>query len=68
MNIARYERKELLRYGAQKEIAEALGVDKAVVSKVMNDKPGRISDATIRLVRSAIAKELRMPVRKAFPL
>lgn len=67
MSIARYARKERLYYGAQKDIATALGVDEAVVSRVMNDKVERLSPATVRRVRAAIARKLRRPISEVFP-
>lgn len=67
MSIARYARKERLPTGAQKEIAERLGVAASVVSRVMNDKGADLAPATVRRVRVAIARKLRMKVDEVFP-
>jgi predicted XRE-type DNA-binding protein len=67
MSIARYARKERLRTGAQNEIALRLDVSKSTVSKVMNDKVSDLAATTIRKVRVAIARKLRMRVDEVFP-
>jgi transcriptional regulator with XRE-family HTH domain len=67
MSIARYARKERLPFGAQKEIAKKLGVAESVVSRVMNDKGDDLKPATVRAVRVAIARKLRMRVDEVFP-
>ena len=67
MNIARYARKERLPWGAQKEIAKRLGVTPSVVSRVMNDKGADLKPETIRKVKVAIARKLRMAVDEVFP-
>lgn len=76
MSFARYQRKERLPYGAQKQIARQLearhrdrweGGWESVISRVMNDDLEGISEDRIRIVRVAIAKRLRMSVEAAFP-
>lgn len=67
MSIARYARKERLPFGAQKEIAEELGVAESVVSRVMNGKGDDLSAETRHKVRVAIARKLRMKVDEVFP-
>jgi transcriptional regulator with XRE-family HTH domain len=67
MSIARYARKERLPNGAQRVIARKLGVAESVVSRVMNDKGSDLSPQTIRRVRVAIARKLRMRVDEVFP-
>lgn len=68
MSIARYARKERLQRGAQKEIAERLGVSHTVVSRVMNDKGADLSPVTRRKIQVAIARKLGLAVDEAFPL
>jgi predicted XRE-type DNA-binding protein len=68
MSIARYARREKLQPGAQKEIAESLGVAESVVSRVMNDKGADLAPATRRKVQVAIARKIGMTVDEAFPL
>lgn len=76
MVLARYTRKDRLRYGAQKQIARQLerkhqdrwqGGWEAVVSRVMNDDTDGISEDRVRIIRVAIARRLRMSVVEAFP-
>lgn len=70
MALSKYERKERLGYGAQKEIAQELGrgFSEATVSRVMNEKDGStVTPEKARRVRVAIARRLRMPVDEAFP-
>lgn len=67
MSIARYARKERLPFGAQKEIAEELGVAESVVSRVMNGKGDDLSTETRHKVQVAIARKLRMSVAEVFP-
>lgn len=68
MSIARYARRERLPVGAQKEIAQRLGVAESVVSRVMNDKGSDLSPITRRRVKVAIARKLGMKVDEAFPV
>lgn len=67
MSIARYARKEMLDTGVQREIAHRLNVAESSVSKVMNDKVSDLSPKTVRRIRVAIARRLRMRVDEAFP-
>lgn len=67
MSIARYARKERLPWGAQKEIAERLGVAESVVSRVMNDKGSDLKPETLRKIRVAIARKIGMRVDEVFP-
>ena len=67
MSIARYARKERLRFGAQKEIARALDVPEAYVSRVMNDKAQHLPAEKVRAIQVAIARRLGMRVDEAFP-
>jgi len=69
MPLTRYERKERLPYGQQKEIAAELGLSKAFVSRVLNDKTDGMSPEKVRRVRVEIAKRLRprTAVADAFP-
>jgi transcriptional regulator with XRE-family HTH domain len=67
MTIARFARKERLPHGAQSRIAEKLGVADSVVSRVMNDKAADLNPKTVRRIRVAIARKLRMRVDEVFP-
>lgn len=71
MPITRYERKERLPYGAQKEIAIALGegFSEAYVSRVQNDITSGMDPEKVRRVQVAIALRLRprTAVADAFP-
>lgn len=71
MPISRYERKERLPYGAQAEIAKALGegFSEAYVSRVQNDKTDGMDPEKVRRVQVAIALRLRprTAVAEAFP-
>jgi transcriptional regulator with XRE-family HTH domain len=62
MPLSKYERKELLPYGAQSEIADELGLSEATVSLIMNDKTASITRETIERVRAAIARRIGRPV------
>lgn len=67
MPLSKYERKEKLGVGGQTVVAEALGVSKADVSRVINDK----ADTTVKKekaqkIRREIAKRLRLPIREVF--
>lgn len=59
MPLTRFERKERLRYGEQKEIAAEVGLSIAFVSRVQNDKVEGLDPETVRRVRVAIARRLR---------
>ena len=69
MALTRFERKERLPYGEQKEVAVEVGVSPAFVSRVNNDKTDGMDPEKVRLVQVAIAKRLRprVPVAEAFP-
>lgn len=62
MPLSKYERKELLPYGAQSEIAGELDLSEATVSLVMNDKTASLPPETIERVRTAIAARIGRPV------
>lgn len=72
MPLSRWERKEKLGYGKQKEIAEELakefgaGYDEALVSLVIHDKAQARDPEKVRRVRAAIARRLRMPIGEVF--
>lgn len=69
MPLSRYERKERLPYGAQKEIAAACDVSESFVSRVNNDSVDGLDPEKVREVRVAIAQRLRprISVAEAFP-
>jgi hypothetical protein len=73
MPLTKYERKERLGYGKQKEIADELakefgdGYDEALVSLVINDKAQARDPEKVKRVRAAIARRLRMPIGEVFP-
>lgn len=67
MALTRHERKERLGHGAQKEIAEKLGVSDSLVSAVVNDKTQILGEDTVRRVRVAIARRIGLPVDEVFP-
>jgi hypothetical protein len=63
------ERKALLPFGAQTRVAARCGVTKAYVSLVVSDDVRPKTPRgwkTLRRVRVALARELRMPVDIAF--
>jgi hypothetical protein len=63
------ERKALLPFGAQTRVAGRCGVTKAYVSLVVSDDVRPKTPRgwkTLRRVRVALARELRMPVDIAF--
>lgn len=72
MPLTKYERKEKLGYGKQKEIADELakefgeGYDEALVSLVINDKAQARDPEKVQRVRAAIARRLRMPISEVF--
>jgi len=61
MPLTRHERKDLLGHGRMKTIAEMLGVDASLVSRVLNGK-GRSER-----VEKAIADAIGLPIEKVFP-
>lgn len=67
LRMAKLVRKDLLRHGAQKAIAAKLGVDRATVSRVMNDKLDGIAPRTVARVRREVARRIKLPVEDAFP-
>lgn len=66
MPLNRWERKERLGFGAQKEIAEKIGVARSAVSAVVNDKDDTLSARTVTRVRKAVARRLGMSVEEVF--
>jgi transcriptional regulator with XRE-family HTH domain len=70
MPLTTAERKERMPFGAQRQVATALGVDRGYVSKVMD---GAVKPKTplgmkkLRLVQTALARRLRLPVDEVFP-
>lgn len=67
MSLSRYERKEKLPWGAQKEIAEALEVDESLVSRVNSDKAYHDDPKKVRQVQVRIARKIGVTVDEAFP-
>jgi hypothetical protein len=73
MPLSKYERKEKLGYGKQREVAEELakefgsGYDEALVSLVINDKAQARDPEKVRRVKAAISRRLRMPISEVFP-
>jgi hypothetical protein len=68
MSLSKYERKERLGFGKQKEIADELGdgYDEALVSLVMNDKAQARDQDKVKNVREAIARRIGLPVAEVF--
>lgn len=65
------ERKHRLPFGAQKRIAEELGVSRALVSAVVGDKyhPTRYEgNKTLRRIQVRVARQLGLRVDEAFPV
>ncbi len=67
MPISRYERKERLPFGAQKEIAVNLKIAESTVSLVVNDKTATLHADTVRKIRVAVARKIGVRVDEAFP-
>lgn len=64
------ERKHLMPYGAQKEVAQDEEVPEPYVSLVMNDAlhpKTEVAKQKLRRVQVAIARKLRMRVDEVFP-
>lgn len=61
MPLTRHERKDLLGHGRLKAIAELMGVDPSLVSRVVNGK------ARSARVEQAIADHIGLPVENVFP-
>lgn len=66
MALTKRERKLRLRRGAQKEIAEQLGVSEGLVSLVVNGKTQILGKETVMKVREAIAAKIGAPVGEVF--
>lgn len=66
MALTKRERKSRLRRGAQKEVAEQLGVSEGLVSLVVNGKTQILGKETVRAVREAIAQKIGAPVDDVF--
>jgi predicted XRE-type DNA-binding protein len=66
MALTKRERKLRLRRGAQKEIAEQLGVSEGLVSLVVNGKTQLLGRDTVRTVREAIAEKIGAPIEEVF--
>jgi transcriptional regulator with XRE-family HTH domain len=70
MPLTTAERKHRMPFGAQKEIAAALEVTPAYVSRVLSDdiRPRTpTGQKQLRRIRVAIARRLGMPVDEVFP-
>lgn len=60
--LSRHERKDRLGHGGVKSVAEEVGVDAALVSRVLNDKQRHAG------VEDAIARRvIQSPNERAFP-
>ena len=75
MALSRWDRKERLPLGAQKEIAEELRAEgvktnDGEVSRVLHDKASHLNPEKVRKIQVAIAKRLRprVSVAEAFPI
>lgn len=66
MALTKRERKLRLRRGAQKEIAEQLGVSEGLVSLVVNGKTQILGKETVRTVREAIAEKIGASIEEVF--
>lgn len=62
--MTRWERKDRLSHGAQKRVAERLGIDQALVSRVVNTEKTGVRHAGIE---QAVADEIGLPVEAVFP-
>jgi transcriptional regulator with XRE-family HTH domain len=70
MPLSIAERKHLMPYGAQKEVAKELGVLEGYVSEVMNDlvhPKTATGKKKLRTVQVALSRKLRLPVDEVFP-
>lgn len=65
--MARLVRKDLLPHGAQARIAARLGIDRATVSRVMNDRLDGIAPKTVARVRREVARRIGLPISELFP-
>lgn len=72
MPLSKYERKERLGFGKQKEIADELtaefgdGYDEALVSLVMNEKAQARNPEKVARVQEAVARRLGLPVAQVW--
>lgn len=67
MALSIWERKARLPFGAQKQVAEEVGVPQPFVSEVINDKCAHRDQKKVRRVRVALARRMRVRVDEAFP-
>lgn len=68
MPLSKYERKERLGFGKQKEIADELGAgyDEALVSLVMNEKAQARAPEKVKAVQEAVARRIGLPVSEVW--
>lgn len=66
MPLTKRQRKERLGRGAQKKIAEQLGVSDSLVSAVVNGKTQILGKETVARVRTAIAERIGESVEEVF--
>lgn len=70
MPLTTAERKHLMPYGAQKEVATEQGATEAYVSLAMNGEVRPKTEAgrqKLRRIQEALAAKLGVPVAEAFP-
>lgn len=70
MPLSRWERKERLPFGAQKEVAaeleaEGMKCDEADVSRVLHDKAQHLNPEKVQRIQAALAKRMRPRVSVA---
>lgn len=66
MPLTKRQRKERLKRGAQKEIAQELELSESLVSAVMNGKTQILGKETVRIVREKIAEKIGASVDDVF--
>jgi transcriptional regulator with XRE-family HTH domain len=66
MALTKRQRKERLGRGAQKEIAEQLGVSNSLVSAVVNGKTQILGKETVARVQKAVAERIGESVEEVF--
>lgn len=66
MALTKRQRKERLRRGTQKQIAQELNVSESLVSAVVNGKTQILAKETVRTVRAAIAGKIGISVEEVF--
>lgn len=66
MALTKRQRKERLRRGTQKQIAQELNVSESLVSAVVNGKTQILGKETVRVVREAIAEKIGASVEEVF--